>query len=173
MPSFVELLAERPVLLADGATGTNYQNMGIEPGVAPEEWVVDAPDKVQELHRRFVDAGSELVLTCSFGGSSLRLADEALHGRAVEVNRRAAELARDAVGPDVLGAASLGPTGHATVRSRPLRSRRRRSPRAASTCSCSRRSSPATRASGLSRASRARATCRLSSRTASIRGRRR
>ena len=42
------------MLLADGATGTNYQNMGIEPGVAPEEWVVDAPDKVQELHRRFV-----------------------------------------------------------------------------------------------------------------------
>src|SRR5437763_15410628 len=112
MPSFTDLLAERTVLLADGATGTNYQNMGIEPGVAPEEWVVDAPDKVQDLHRRFVDAGSELVLTCSFGGSSLRLADEALHGRAVEVNLRAAELARDAVGGHVLVAGSLGPTGH-------------------------------------------------------------
>jgi 5-methyltetrahydrofolate--homocysteine methyltransferase len=112
MPSFVELLAERTVLLADGATGTNYQNMGIEPGVAPEEWVVDAPDKVRELHHRFVDAGSDIVLTCSFGGSSLRLADEALHGRAVEVNRRAAELARNAVGADVLVAGSLGPTGH-------------------------------------------------------------
>jgi methionine synthase I (cobalamin-dependent) len=120
MPSFVELLAERPVLLADGATGTNYQNMGIEPGVAPEEWVVDAPEKVQELHRRFVEAGSNLVLTCSFGGSSLRLADEALHGRAVEVNRRAAELAREAVGDDVLVAGSLGPTGHLTEPLGPL-----------------------------------------------------
>jgi methionine synthase I (cobalamin-dependent) len=120
MPSFVELLAERPVLLADGATGTNYQNMGIEPGVAPEEWVVDAPDQVQELHRRFVAAGSDLVLTCSFGGSSLRLADEALHGRAVEVNRRAAELAREAVGDDVLVAGSLGPTGHLTEPLGPL-----------------------------------------------------
>jgi methionine synthase I (cobalamin-dependent) len=120
MPSFVELLAERPVLLADGATGTNYQNMGIEPGVAPEEWVVDAPDQVQELHRRFVEAGSDLVLTCSFGGSSLRLADEALHGRAVEVNRRAAELAREAVGDDVLVAGSLGPTGHLTEPLGPL-----------------------------------------------------
>src|ERR1700716_3189220 len=98
MPSFVELLAERSVLIADGATGTNYQNMGIEPGVAPEEGVVDAPENVQELHRRSVAAGSDLVLTCSFGGSSLRLADEALHGRAVEVTRRAAELAREAVG---------------------------------------------------------------------------
>jgi 5-methyltetrahydrofolate--homocysteine methyltransferase len=112
VPSFTDALASRAVLVADGATGTNYQNMGIEPGVAPEEWVVDAPDKVQDLHRRFRDAGSDLVLTCSFGASSLRLADEALHGRAVEVNRRAAELAREAVGGDVLVAGSLGPTGH-------------------------------------------------------------
>jgi 5-methyltetrahydrofolate--homocysteine methyltransferase len=120
MPSFAELLTERSVLIADGATGTNYQNMGIEPGIAPEEWVVDEPTKVQELHRRFVAAGSDLVLTCSFGGSSLRLADEALHGRAVEVNRRAAELAREAVGDDVLVAGSLGPTGHLTEPLGPL-----------------------------------------------------
>src|ERR1700712_2963575 len=110
MPSFADFLAERPVLLADGATGTNYQNMGIEPGIAPEEWVVDEPAKVQELHRRFADSGSDIVLPCSFGGSSLRLADEALHGRATEVNRRAAELAREAVGDGVLVAGSLGPT---------------------------------------------------------------
>jgi 5-methyltetrahydrofolate--homocysteine methyltransferase len=120
MPSFVELLAERTVLLADGATGTNYQNMGIEPGVAPEEWVVDAPENVQALHRRFVEAGSDIVLTCSFGGTSLRLADERLAGRAVEVNRRAAELAREAVGGDVLVAGSLGPTGHLTEPLGPL-----------------------------------------------------
>src|SRR3977135_796668 len=120
MPSFVELLAERPVLIADGATGTNYQNMGIEPGVAPEEWVVDAPENVQELQRRFVAAGSDLVLTCSFGGSSLRLADEALHGRAVEVSRGAGERAREAVGDDVLVAGSLGPTGHLTEPLGPL-----------------------------------------------------
>jgi 5-methyltetrahydrofolate--homocysteine methyltransferase len=120
MPDFAARLAEGGVLVADGATGTNYQNMGIEPGVAPEEWVIDEPAKVQELHRRFVAAGSDLVLTCSFGGSSLRLADEALHGRAVEVNRRAAELAREAVGDDVLVAGSLGPTGHLTEPLGPL-----------------------------------------------------
>jgi 5-methyltetrahydrofolate--homocysteine methyltransferase len=111
MPSFSDLLAERRVLVADGATGTNYQDMGIEPGVAPEEWVFDAPEKVIELHRRFADAGSDLVLTCSFGATSLRLADGPLAGRAVEVNRRAAELAREAVGADWLVAGSLGPTG--------------------------------------------------------------
>ena len=111
MPSFTELLAERTVLLADGATGTNYQAMGIAPGVAPEEWVFDAPDKVVELHRRFVGAGSDLVLTCTFGATAPRLADGPLAGRAVEVNRRAAELAREAAGADRLVAGSLGPTG--------------------------------------------------------------
>ncbi len=111
MPSFSDLLAERRVLVADGATGTNYQDMGIEPGVAPEEWVFDAPEKVMELHRRFADAGSDLVLTCSFGATGLRLADGPLAGRTGEVNRRAAELAREAVGADRLVAGSLGPTG--------------------------------------------------------------
>jgi 5-methyltetrahydrofolate--homocysteine methyltransferase len=120
MAGFVEQLEAKTVLLADGATGTNYQNMGIEPGVAPEEWVVDEPDNVRDLHRRFVAAGSEIVLTCSFGGTSLRLADERLAGRAVEVNRRAAELAREAVGAQVLVAGSLGPTGHLTEPLGPL-----------------------------------------------------
>jgi 5-methyltetrahydrofolate--homocysteine methyltransferase len=114
MPSFMQLLEERPVLLADGATGTNYQDMGIAPGVAPEEWVFDEPANVVELHRRFVEAGSDLVLTCSFGATSLRLADGPLAGRGVELNRRAAELAREAVGDDVLVAGSIGPTGHLT-----------------------------------------------------------
>jgi 5-methyltetrahydrofolate--homocysteine methyltransferase len=111
MPSFADLLAERPVLLADGATGTNYQDMGIEPGVAPEEWVVDAPERVRELHRRFVEAGSDLVLTCSFGATTPRLADGPLAGRTTEVNIRAAGLAREAVGDDRLVAGSMGPTG--------------------------------------------------------------
>jgi methionine synthase I (cobalamin-dependent) len=111
MPSFVDLLAARPVLLADGATGTNYQEMGIEPGVAPEEWVFDAPERVRELHRRFVEAGSDLVLTCSFGATTPRLADGPLAGRTAEVNVRAAELAREAVGDDRLVAGSMGPTG--------------------------------------------------------------
>jgi methionine synthase I (cobalamin-dependent) len=111
VPSFIEMLDQRGVLLADGATGTNYQDMGIEPGVAPEEWVLDAPERVAELHRRFAQAGSDMVLTCSFGATTLRLADGPLAGRTREVNVRAAELAREAVGDDRLVAGSMGPTG--------------------------------------------------------------
>ena len=111
MRSFARLLAEDAVLLADGATGTNYQEMGIEPGVAPEEWVFGAPDRVVELHRRFAEAGSDLVLTCSFGATTPRLADGPLAGRTAELNARAAELAREAVGDNRLVAGSLGPTG--------------------------------------------------------------
>jgi 5-methyltetrahydrofolate--homocysteine methyltransferase len=111
MPSFTEMLAARGVLLADGAIGTNFQDMGIEPGVAPEEWVFDAPDQVRELHRRFVQAGADLVQTCTFGGSAVRLEDGPLAGRARELNVRAAEIAREAVGEEILVAGSMGPTG--------------------------------------------------------------
>src|SRR5579875_1309854 len=110
MPSFSDLLADG-VLLADGATGTNYQDMGMQPGIAPEEWVFDAPERVAELHRRFAQAGSQLVLTCTFGGSPVRLTDGPLAGRARELNSRAAELAREAVGDGVLVAGSIGPSG--------------------------------------------------------------
>ncbi|HVU78977.1 MAG TPA: homocysteine S-methyltransferase family protein [Gaiellaceae bacterium] len=119
MPSFTDRLAAG-TLVADGATGTNYQRLGIAPGVAPEEWVFDEPEQVQELHRRFVAAGAQLILTCTFGGSSLRLADERLAGRADELNRRAAELAREAAGDGVLVAGSIGPTGHLTEPLGPL-----------------------------------------------------
>ena len=111
MTSFAGLLSERRPVLADGASATNFQDMGLEPGVAPEEWVIDAPHRVEELHRRFVDAGSHLVLTCSFGATAPRLADGRLAGRAVEVNRRAAEIAREAAGDGHLVAGSIGPTG--------------------------------------------------------------
>jgi 5-methyltetrahydrofolate--homocysteine methyltransferase len=109
--TFGERLAQRGVLVADGATGTNYQTMGMEPGLAPEEWLFLAPDKVVELHRAFADAGADIVLTCTFGATPLRLAEGPLAGRAREVNLRAAELARKGAGPDRLVAGSLGPTG--------------------------------------------------------------
>jgi 5-methyltetrahydrofolate--homocysteine methyltransferase len=99
------------VLLTDGATGTNFQEMGLPPGVAPEDWVFDAPDRVRELHARFTRAGSEFALTCSFGANSARLADGPLARRVREVNIRAVELAREIVGEEGLVGGAIGPTG--------------------------------------------------------------
>jgi 5-methyltetrahydrofolate--homocysteine methyltransferase len=98
------------VLLADGATGTNFQQMRLQPGVAPEDWVFDFPNRVQELHARFARAGSEFALTCSFGANSPRLASGPLAGKARELNVRAAELAREVVGEERLVGGSIGPT---------------------------------------------------------------
>lgn len=109
----MERLAARTILVADGATGTSYQEMGSEIGVAPEEWVYDRPDKVLELHRAFIQSGSDIILTDTFGGTPLRMRESRYAGRASELNRRAAELARDAIGgsDEVLVAGSMGPTG--------------------------------------------------------------
>jgi 5-methyltetrahydrofolate--homocysteine methyltransferase len=109
--SFLERLERGDLLIADGATGTTCQHMGLPLGVAPEEWVLTDPERIIALHRGFAEAGSDLVLTCTFGGTSLRLAEGPASGRAAELNRLAAELAREAVGQDVLVAGSLGPTG--------------------------------------------------------------
>jgi len=110
-PTFAEALASRSVLVADGATGTNYQEMGLTLGAAPEDWLFEAPERVLELHRAFVDAGADLILTDTFGATPIRLAETGLAGRAREVNVRAAELAREAAGDRALVAGSLGPTG--------------------------------------------------------------
>jgi 5-methyltetrahydrofolate--homocysteine methyltransferase len=111
MPSFLDRLADGHVLLTDGATGTNFQQMGLSPGVAPEDWVFDVPERVRELHGRFARAGSEFALTCSFGANSVRVADGPLAGSVRELNIRAAELAREVVGKEGLVGGSIGPTG--------------------------------------------------------------
>ena len=113
MASFADRLASGAIVVADGATGTSYQQMGLTIGVAPEEWVETDPDKVVGLHRAFIGAGADIILTDSFGGTALRLRETRFAGRAVELNRRAAQLAREAASsqPGVMVAGSMGPTG--------------------------------------------------------------
>ncbi|WP_127598934.1 betaine--homocysteine S-methyltransferase [Nitratireductor alexandrii] len=115
MPNPIEaLLAEKGVLLADGATGTNLFAMGLLSGEAPELWNETEPDKIAALHRGFVEAGSDIILTNSFGGTRHRLKLHQAEDRVFELNRRAAELARavaDAAGRRVIVAGSVGPTG--------------------------------------------------------------
>ncbi len=108
------LLDTVDVILADGATGTNLFNMGLQSGDAPELWNVDAPDKIRELYRGSVDAGSDLFLTNTFGGTAARLKLHDAQNRVSELNRIGAELGRevaDKAGRPVVVAGSVGPTG--------------------------------------------------------------
>ena len=114
MPKLSAMLAEKPWLLADGATGTNLFEVGLTSGDAPELWNIDQPDKIKALHQSFVDSGSDIILTNSFGANSRRLMLHKAEDRVVELNRAAGQLARevaDAAGRDVVVAGSVGPTG--------------------------------------------------------------
>lgn len=108
------LLAERDTLIADGATGTNYFDMGLASGEPPESWLLEHPEKVADLHRRFIEAGSDIILTNSFGATRYRLKLHGLQERTAELNRLAAMIAREVAdnsGREVVVAGSMGPTG--------------------------------------------------------------
>jgi len=111
---FTQLLATRPWLLADGATGSNLFDMGLMSGDAPELWNTAHPDRIARLHQSFVDAGADIILTNSFGGTTYRLKLHKAEGRMVELNAAAARIARgvaDTCGRTVVVAGSMGPTG--------------------------------------------------------------
>ncbi len=108
------LLSTRPWLLADGATGTNLIDMGLRSGDAPEPWNVEHPDRIEHLHRSFIAAGADIVLTNSFGGNFHRLALHGSQERVAEFNLAAARIARrvaDESERPILVAGSMGPTG--------------------------------------------------------------
>jgi methionine synthase I (cobalamin-dependent) len=113
-----DLLSEKGVLLADGATGTNLFAMGLESGEAPELWLETAPEKITKLHQDFVDAGSDIILTNSFGGTRNRLKLHHADDRVFALNKKAAEIARavaDKAPRKVIVAGSVGPTGDLLV----------------------------------------------------------
>ena len=113
MNKFLERLNAGEILVADGATGSNLQKMGLKPGRPPEDLIIDNPEIILKLANSFVEAGSDIILTCTFGGTRLRMKDSKYQDRTPEVNIRAAELARKAAsaGTDVLVAGSMGPVG--------------------------------------------------------------
>jgi 5-methyltetrahydrofolate--homocysteine methyltransferase len=113
MNKFLERLQSGEILIADGSTGASLQKMGLKPGIPPEDLVFDAPEMVLELEGAFVAAGSDIILTDTFGGTRVRMKESKYVERAPEVNKRAAELARQAASrwAGVLVAGSIGPTG--------------------------------------------------------------
>lgn len=108
---FLGRLRAGGTMLADGATGTLLQSMGLEAGQAPEVWVLEEPERIRALYQSYVDAGSDLFLTCTFGGTRYRLESHGLADQVYEVNRRAGELARQVAGDDAFVGGDMGPTG--------------------------------------------------------------
>lgn len=118
MSLFDQLLTEKAFLLADGATGTNLFEMGLQTGDAPEPWNVDHPDRIEQLHQGFIDAGSDIILTNTFGGNYHRLKLHRSEDRVAELNEAAARIARavaDRADKPVVVAGSMGPTGELFV----------------------------------------------------------
>jgi methionine synthase I (cobalamin-dependent) len=112
------ILQKQGFILADGATGTNYFQLGLETGYPPELWSLEKPEHVSGLHKRFIEAGSDVILTNTFGGTSYRLKLHQTEDQVRELNIAAARLARacadhhhEATGKEIAVAGSMGPTG--------------------------------------------------------------
>lgn len=108
------LLSQKHLLLADGATGTNFMEMGLEPGFPPDLWNLTETQKPRDLHQMFVDAGSDIILTNTFGANAPRLKLHDAQDQTYDINKAGAEIAgRVAEGSDrpIVVAGSVGPTG--------------------------------------------------------------
>ncbi len=109
-----KLIAEKGILLADGATGSNLFDMGLKTGEAPELWNTAHPDRISRHYRSFVEAGSDIILTNTFGGTRDRLKLHQAEGRVAELNINAVYLLQSEIeksGREIVIAGSMGPTG--------------------------------------------------------------
>jgi methionine synthase I (cobalamin-dependent) len=106
-----EVLTGGVPVWTDGAWGTQLQDRGLPPGGCPEIWNLEHPDRVEEVARAYVDAGSRIILTNSFGGNRIILDRHDQGENAAEINRRAAEISKRSAGDKAFVFASIGPSG--------------------------------------------------------------
>ena len=104
-------LTDKGILLLDGATGTELQKRNMPKDVCPEAWVLDNPQTLTDIQRGYVDAGAGIILTCSFGGNRLKLAEFGLQDQVEQMNRALAGISKEAAGGRCLVAGDLAPTG--------------------------------------------------------------
>ena len=110
-PDVREIADPERIMVADGAMGTMLYSRGVFINQCYDELNVRSPELVLDVHRAYVKAGAELLETNSFGANRLKLAQYGLENHVAEFNRRAAEIAREAAGANVLVAGAVGPLG--------------------------------------------------------------
>jgi 5-methyltetrahydrofolate--homocysteine methyltransferase len=109
-PLIAKLIAQGPVL-TDGAWGTQLQARGLAVGEMPDLWNLTHPDKIAEVARAYVEAGSQVILTNTFGANRVRLAESGGAEGVKEINEAGARISRQAAAGRALTFASMGPTG--------------------------------------------------------------
>ncbi|MEM7336056.1 MAG: betaine--homocysteine S-methyltransferase [Chloroflexota bacterium] len=114
MSKLQKMLAQNEYLLADGGMGTMLMGLGLEQGDPPETWNEIHTDRIRGVHEAYIEAGAQIILTNTFGGTRFRLKLHRLQDRAYDFNKAGAQLAREAVdasGKEVIVAGSIGPSG--------------------------------------------------------------
>jgi len=109
--NWYQAITEGKRVVSDGAMGTMLQSMGLPIGQCPELWNLEHPEKVQQAHRAYLEAGAQLLTTNTFGGNRIRLAAHGLDRHLREINKRAVELALEVAADKAAVMASVGPTG--------------------------------------------------------------
>jgi 5-methyltetrahydrofolate--homocysteine methyltransferase len=111
MPLSIEKLIADGPMVSDGAWGTEFQARGLAVGDSPDTWNLSKPEQVIAVAKAYVDAGSQIILTNTFGANRLRLAESGAAADTVEINRAGVELSRRAAGDRALVFASIGASG--------------------------------------------------------------
>src|SRR6266567_3519825 len=107
---FLQAIRER-VLVLDGAMGTMLQERGLKPGQSPEELNLTMPEVVAGVHREYIEAGADVIVTNTFGGNREKLSHYGLEGKLREINAAAVAIARSVAGDEAYVGGSIGPTG--------------------------------------------------------------
>jgi len=111
MHGLIEQLTAAGVAVTDGAWGTQLQDRGLETGACPDGWNLQHPDRVEQVARAYVEAGSDVILTNTFGANRFLLARHGLGEKVAEINRAGVEISRRAAAGEARVFASMGPSG--------------------------------------------------------------